>query len=62
MLSEISQAVAYFTYKWNLINKTNTQAKYNQKHGNKEQTDSDQRQEGRGITGNKGKGLVKEHV
>ena len=26
------------TYKWNLINKRNKQAKYNQKHGNKELT------------------------
>ena len=34
------------TYKWNLINKTNRQAKYNQRHGNKEQTESNQR--GRG--------------
>ena len=32
------------TYKWNLINKTNKQAKYNQKYWIKEQTDS--RQEG----------------
>ena len=31
------------TYKWNLINKTNKRAKWNQRHGNKEQTDSDQR-------------------
>ena len=30
-------------YKWKLINKTNKQAKYNQRHGNKEQTDSNQR-------------------
>ena len=35
------------TYKWNLINKANKQAKYNQRHGNKEQTDSDQRGRGR---------------
>ena len=28
------------TYKWNLIYETNKQAKYNQRHGNKEQTDS----------------------
>ena len=34
-------------YKWNLINKTNKQAKYNQRHWYKEQTDSDQRGEGR---------------
>ena len=38
MLSEISQAVrdrqiAYdLTFKWNLINKTKNQAKYNQRH------------------------------
>ena len=31
------------TYKWNLINKTNTEAKHNQRHGNKEQPDSNQR-------------------
>ena len=30
------------TYKWNLINKTNKQPKYNQTHWNKEQTDSNQ--------------------
>ena len=29
------------TYKWHLINKTNKQAKYNQRRGNKEQTDCD---------------------
>ena len=43
---------------WNLINKTNRQAKYNQRHGNKEQTDRDQRGERRGITGER-KGRVK---
>ena len=42
------------TYKWNLINKGNKQAKYNQKHWNKEQTDSNQR--GRGRRGWEGKG------
>ena len=31
------------TYSGKLINKTNKQAKYNQKHWNKEQTDSNQR-------------------
>ena len=46
------------TFKWNLINKRNKQAKYNQRHGNKEQTDSDQRGEGRGIMGER-KGRVK---
>ena len=35
------------TYKWNLNNKTNKQAQQNQRHENKEQTDSDQRGEGR---------------
>ena len=44
------------TYKWNLINKTNKQAKYNQGHWNKEQTDSNQRGGGRGIIGDKGGG------
>ena len=34
------------TYMWNLINKTNKQAKHNQRHGNKEQIDSNQRGEG----------------
>ena len=38
-------------YKWNLINKTNKQAKYNQRHGNKEQTDSNLRGGRKGITG-----------
>ena len=38
------------TYKWNLNNKTNKQAKYNQRHWNKEQTDSNQRGRKRGIT------------
>ena len=36
------------TCKWNLINKTNKQAKYNQRHWNKEQTDSNQKGGGRG--------------
>ena len=50
------------TYKWNLINKTNKQAKYNQRHWNKEQTDSNQRGVGEGIVGeNKGR-AIKEHV
>ena len=31
------------TYKWNLITKTNTQTKKNQRHGNKEQIDRDPR-------------------
>ena len=30
------------TRKWNLMNKTNKQAKYNQRHWNKDQTDSNQ--------------------
>ena len=35
-------------YKWNLINKTIKQAKYNQRHWNKKQTDSNQRGRGGG--------------
>ena len=42
------------TYKWNLINKTNRWAKYNQRHWNKEQT------ERRGEEDNRGK-KVKGH-
>ena len=66
MLSEMpsgERQIPYgLTYKWNLINKTNKQTKQNQKHGNKEQTDSNQRGGGKGITG-KGRGrVIKEHV
>ena len=43
-----------FTFKWNLINKTNKQSKYNQRHWNKEQTDSNQKG-GEGIMGGGGK-------
>ena len=50
------------TYKWNLINKINKQAKYNQRHWNKEQTDSNQRGERRGIIGDNGGRAIKEHV
>ena len=50
------------TYKWNLINKTNNQAKYNQRHGNKEQTDNNQRGGGRQIMGEKRGRVIKEHV
>ena len=50
------------TYKWNLINKTNKQVKYNQRCGNKEHTDSNQRGEGRGIRGERKGRVVKEHV
>ena len=39
------------TYKWNLMNKTSEQPKYNQRHWNKEQNDSDQKGGGRGETG-----------
>ena len=38
------------TYKWNLINKTNKEVKYNQRHWNKEQIDGNQKGRGRGIT------------
>ena len=40
-------------YKWNLINKTNKQEKSNQRHGNKEKTDSNQREGGSGDNGEK---------
>ena len=36
------------TNQWNIINKTNKQAKYNQRHWNEEQTHSNQRGWGRG--------------
>ena len=50
------------TYNWNLINTTNKLVKSNQRLGNKEQTDSNQRG-GRGRIMGKRKGkLVKEHV
>ena len=50
------------TYRKNLMNTTNKQAKQNQRHGNKEQTDSDQSW-GEGDNGEKKeKGLVKEQV
>ena len=50
------------TYKWNLINQTNKQAKYNQRHWNKEQTDSNQRGEEKGIIGEKRGRSIKEHL
>ena len=50
------------TYKWDLNNQTNEQAKYNQRHGNKEQTDSNQRGIGKGIMGERKGKVVKEHV
>ena len=37
------------TFKWNLTNKTNKETEYNQRHWNKEQTDSDQRGWGGGL-------------
>ena len=50
------------TYKWNLINKINKQAKYNPKHWNKEQIDSNQRGGGRRIVGEIRGRAIKEHV
>ena len=50
------------SYKWNIINKTNKQTKYNQRNWNKEQTDSNQRGGGRGIMGENRGSIVKEHV
>ena len=40
------QILYNLTFKWNLINKTNKGATQNQRYGNKEQTDSDQGEEG----------------
>ena len=40
-------------YKWNLVNETKKKAKYNQRHSNKEQTYSNQREVGR---------VIKEHL
>ena len=40
------------------MNKTNKQAKQNQRHGNKEQADSDQRGGGRGLWGGKSEGFT----
>ena len=45
------------TFKRNLINKTNKQVKYNQRHWIWEQADSDQRGEGREFQGKRVKGL-----
>ena len=42
------------------MNKINKQAEQNQRQGNKEQTDSDQRGFGREIWGKNRKGIVKE--
>ena len=50
------------TYKWNLINKTNKQAKYNHRHGNKEQTNHYQKSGGIGIMGDNRGRAIKEHV
>ena len=55
----IERKIPYdLTYKWNLINKTNKQAKYNQKHLSKEQTDSNQRVGEEDSGGRKGKGRL----
>ena len=67
MISEISQGVKNKYHmispiSGNLINKTNMQAKYNQRHCNKEQTVSNQRGGGSGITGEKRRRVIKEHV
>ena len=56
------QILYYLTYKWNLINKTNKQAKYNQKHWNKEQSDGNQRGGRIGIIVDNRRRAIKEHV
>ena len=50
------------TCKWNLMNKTNKQVKYKQRHWNKEHTDSDQRGGGRAITRERRGRVIKKHV
>ena len=51
------------TFTWNLINKTNKQAKYNQSYWNKEQTDGNQRGRERGIMGeDPSRNMYKGHV
>ena len=50
------------TNQWNIINKTNKQAKYNQRHWNEEQTDSNQRGQGSGIIGDNKEKAISEHV
>ena len=53
----IERQILYdLTQKWDLINKTNERTKKNQRRGNKEQTDNDQRGERRGIIGKEGEG------
>ena len=49
------------TFNWNIINKRKKQAKYNQRHRNKEQTNSNQRGGGKGIMESKER-VVKKHV
>ena len=49
------------TFKWNLIDKTNKQAKYNQRLWNKEQSDSNQRVGERRIMGENKVRANKEH-
>ena len=44
------------TFTWNIINKRKKETKYNQRHWNKEQTDSDQREGERVIWGKEGDG------
>ena len=45
------------TFNRNLVNKMNKQAKYNQRHWNWEQADSDQKGDGKGLQGERLKGL-----
>ena len=64
MLSEISQAVKQIpydlTFNRNLINITNKQAEYNQRHWNWEQADCDQRGEGMEFQGERVKDLLEQ--
>ena len=50
------------TYKWSLINNTNKQTKYNQRHWNKEKTDSNLRGGGSAIMGEQSGKDIKDHA
>ena len=65
MLSEISQAVKDKYHMMSRIsepNQQNKQGKYNQRHWNKEQTDTNQRGSGEGIMGERRGRVIKGHV
>ena len=67
LLSEVSQVVKdkyhiISAYKWNLINKIYKQAKYNQRHWNRQQTDNKQSGGERKLTWESTERVINEHV